>query len=197
MANYWMHNGFLNVSGEKMSKSLGNFFTVHELLDQYPGEVIRLLLMTAHYRQPLDFTHDGLQSAKATLDRWYGQMRGKTVTPATTVPASVEDALSDDLNTPLAISAIHQLDDPAAAAGRRPGARPAAAGCRGVVPLDADRHRRADRSRDRGGDRRPSGRAQGEGLQGSRPPPRRPQGQGRDPRGRAEGHDLEAGLGAF
>jgi cysteinyl-tRNA synthetase len=113
MAKYWMHNGFLNISGEKMSKSLGNFFTVHELLDQYPGEVIRLLLLSAHYRQPLDFTHEGLQQAKATLDRWYGQLRGKQVTPANAVPPSVEDALSDDLNTPLAISAIHQLDDPA------------------------------------------------------------------------------------
>ncbi|MBN9085529.1 MAG: cysteine--tRNA ligase [Reyranella sp.] len=114
MATYWMHNGFVNVSGEKMSKSLGNFFTVHELLDQFPGEVIRLLLMTSHYRQPLDFTHEGLQQAKATLDRWYGALRGTAVTPADAVPASVEDALSDDLNTPLAISALHQLDDPAA-----------------------------------------------------------------------------------
>ncbi len=113
MATYWMHNGFLNISGEKMSKSLGNFFTVHELLDQYPGEVIRLLLLSAHYRQPLDFTHEGLQQAKATLDRWYGHLRGKPVTQANAVPQSVEDALSDDLNTPLAISAIHQLDDPA------------------------------------------------------------------------------------
>src|SRR5205823_5822022 len=114
MAKYWMHNGFLNISGEKMSKSLGNFFTVHELLDQYPGEAIRLLLLTAHYRQPLDFTHDGLVQAKATLDRWYGALRGKTVEPTSAVPPSVEEALDDDLNTPLAISAIHQLGDPAA-----------------------------------------------------------------------------------
>src|SRR5881392_416761 len=71
MAKYWMHNGFLNISGEKMSKSLGNFFTVHELLDQHPPEAIRLLLLSAHYRQPLDFTHEGLVQAKATLDRWY------------------------------------------------------------------------------------------------------------------------------
>ena len=77
MAKYWMHNGFLNISGEKMSKSLGNFFTVHELLDQYPGEAIRLLLLSAQYRQPLDFTHEGLTQAKATLDRWYGALRGK------------------------------------------------------------------------------------------------------------------------
>src|SRR6185312_1071234 len=113
MAKYWMHNGFLNISGEKMSKSLGNFLSLHELLDQYPGEAIRLLLLTAHYRQPLDFTPEGLLNAKATLDRWYGQLRGKRVTAANAVPQSVEDALSDDLNTPLAISAVHQLDDPA------------------------------------------------------------------------------------
>ncbi len=113
MARYWMHNGFLNISGEKMSKSLGNFFTVHELLDQYPGEAIRLLLLSAHYRQPLDFTHEGLTQAKATLDRWYGALRGKDSRAAARVPQSVEEALSDDLNTPLAISAIHQLDDPA------------------------------------------------------------------------------------
>ena len=114
MAKYWMHNGFLNISGEKMSKSLGNFLTVHELLDQYPAEAIRLLLLTAHYRQPLDFTQEGLQQARATLDRWYGLLRGKSVQPADVVPQSVEDALSDDLNTPLAISAVHQLADPAA-----------------------------------------------------------------------------------
>jgi cysteinyl-tRNA synthetase len=113
MAKYWMHNGFLNISGEKMSKSLGNFFTVHELLDQYPAEAIRLLLLSAHYRQPLDFTHEGLTQAKATLDRWYGALRGKDAAPSNAVPPSVDDALSDDLNTPLAISAIHQLDDPA------------------------------------------------------------------------------------
>ncbi len=113
MAKYWMHNGFLNISGEKMSKSLGNFFTVHELLDQHPSEAIRLLLLTAHYRQPLDFTHEGLMQARATLDRWYGALRGKDAAPSNTVPSSVEEALSDDLNTPLAISAIHALGDPA------------------------------------------------------------------------------------
>ena len=97
-----------------MSKSLGNFLTVHELLDQYPGEVIRLLLLSAHYRQPLDFTHEGLQQSKAALDRWYGALRGKDVKAAGAVPQSVEDALNDDLNTPLAIAALHQLSDPAA-----------------------------------------------------------------------------------
>jgi cysteinyl-tRNA synthetase len=112
MAKYWMHNGFLNISGEKMSKSLGNFLTVHELLDQYPGEAIRLLLLSAHYRQPLDFTHEGLTQAKATLDRWYGALRGRDAAPVD-VPTSVEEALSDDLNTPQAIAAVHQLKEAA------------------------------------------------------------------------------------
>jgi len=87
---------------------------VHELLDQYPGEAIRLLLLSAHYRQPLEFTHEGLQASKATLDRWYGFLRGRDAAPAAAVPQAVEEALSDDLNTPLAISAVHQLGDPAA-----------------------------------------------------------------------------------
>ncbi|MDP2330731.1 MAG: cysteine--tRNA ligase [Reyranella sp.] len=113
MATYWMHNGFLNISGEKMSKSLGNFFTVHELLDQFPGEAIRLLLLSAHYRQPLDFTHEGLVQAKATLDRWYGALRGKDAKAGDSMPKAVEDALCDDLNTPMAIGAIHQVADPA------------------------------------------------------------------------------------
>ena len=194
MAKYWMHNGFLNISGEKMSKSLGNFFTVHELLDQYPAEAIRLLLLSAHYRQPLDFTHEALLQTKATLDRWYGALRGKDVPAANAVPQSVEDALSDDLNTPLAISAIHQLGDPAELRAGAQRAGPPAARRRGVVPLDAGRVVRSDRRRDRDGDRRPSGRAQGPRLQGVRPHPRRAQGQGRDPRGRPERHDLEAGL---
>jgi cysteinyl-tRNA synthetase len=129
MARYWMHNGFVNVSGEKMSKSLGNFFTVHELLDQYPGEAVRLLLLSAHYRQPLDFTHEGLTQAKATLDRWYGALRGKDVATAD-VPASVEEALSDDLNTPLAIAAVHQLKSSAELR--------AGAGALGLLQQDAE-----------------------------------------------------------
>jgi cysteinyl-tRNA synthetase len=129
MARYWMHNGFVNVSGEKMSKSLGNFFTVHELLDQYPGEAVRLLLLSAHYRQPLDFTHEGLTQAKATLDRWYGALRGKDAAPAD-VPASVEEALSDDLNTPLAIAAVHQLKSSAELR--------AGAGALGLLQQDAE-----------------------------------------------------------
>ena len=112
MANYWMHNGFLVASGEKMSKSLGNFFTIHELLPEFPGEAIRLLLLTAHYRQPLDFTKDGLRAARAQLDRLYQALRSAVdvdADPATPVPLAVDAALDDDLNTPLALAHLHEL----------------------------------------------------------------------------------------
>ena len=110
-AKYWMHNGFLTVNGEKMSKSLGNFFTVHELLDEAPGEALRLSLLASHYRQPCDFTKEGLAACKATLDKWYSALRSvKTIKPADNgVPQTIEAALLDDLNTPLAIAHIHEL----------------------------------------------------------------------------------------
>src|SRR5674476_1409999 len=71
MANYWMHNGFLQVEGEKMSKSLGNFFTIHDLLADWPGEVLRLNMLRTHYRQPIDWTVKGLEESWKTLDDWY------------------------------------------------------------------------------------------------------------------------------
>ncbi|MDP9127287.1 MAG: cysteine--tRNA ligase [Pseudomonadota bacterium] len=112
LARYWMHNGFLNINSNKMSKSLGNFFTVRELLGKVPGEAIRLALLSAHYRQPLDFSMESVQLAKATLDRWYGALRGVEVDlqslPAKPSPA-LEEALMDDLNTPEAIMHIHDL----------------------------------------------------------------------------------------
>lgn len=121
LARYWMHNGMLRVEGEKMSKSLGNFFTVRDLLDRAPGEAIRLLLLSAHYRQPLDWTEKGLQEAIGALDRFYLALRRVADIEATPqAPATVRAALSDDLNTPLALSALHGLvtdlnktDDPA------------------------------------------------------------------------------------
>src|SRR6201996_6456645 len=70
MANYWMHNGFLQVEGEKMSKSLGNFFTIREVLQQYPGDVLRLLMIATHYRQPIDWTREGLEKARKELLDW-------------------------------------------------------------------------------------------------------------------------------
>ena len=115
-AKYWMHNGYLLAEGEKMSKSLGNFYTLHDLLDEFPGEAIRLALLKTHYRQPMDFTKEGLAEAKRELDGFYGALRE--------IPTSGEfeeirdsgigekdpmilEALKDDLNTPLALSHLH------------------------------------------------------------------------------------------
>jgi len=114
-ATYWMHNGYLMSEGEKMSKSLGNFYTVHELLDEFPGEAIRLLLLQTHYRQPLDFTKAGIAEARRTLDRWY-RAADEAPEGSDEVPGAVTEALADDLNTPLAIAALHKLagEDPAA-----------------------------------------------------------------------------------
>ena len=109
LARYWVHNGFVTVEGEKMSKSLGNFFTVHDLLDEFPGEAIRLTLLSAHYRQPLDFTREGLKHSKATLDRWYQALRGDPAPTQAELPFDVLAALEDDLNSPLAISHLHEL----------------------------------------------------------------------------------------
>ena len=111
LANIWMHNGFLTINSDKMSKSLGNFFTVRQLLAIAPGEALRLALLSGHYRQPLDFSTEALEKAKATLDKWYGALRAvAAVMPIPVQPSeSFESALCDDLNTPLAISVIHEL----------------------------------------------------------------------------------------
>lgn len=111
MARYWLHNGFVQVNGQKMSKSLGNFFTVHELLEEgFRGEAIRLALLSAHYRQPIDITRDGIIDAKSQLDRFYRALAmhaGLAVEPAPT--DHVLAAIADDLNTPLALSELHEL----------------------------------------------------------------------------------------
>ena len=107
---YWIHNGYLTVNGEKMSKSLGNFFTVRDLLAKAPGEAIRFYMLGTHYRQPLDWTLDGLAEAKRGLDRLYGALRGACDIKAaeSDAPAGVRAALEDDLNTPLAIAQLHE-----------------------------------------------------------------------------------------
>jgi len=112
MAQVWMHNGFLQVEGEKMAKSLGNFVTVHELLEgwqgyAWPGEALRFNMLRTHYRQPLDWTLVSLDEAHKTLWEWYGDLEGKE--PATGLPGPVLDALLDDLNTPKAIAEMHKL----------------------------------------------------------------------------------------
>jgi cysteinyl-tRNA synthetase len=106
----WLHNGFLSVNGEKMSKSLGNFFTVRDLLAKASGEAIRLCLLSAHYRAPLDWTDEALNQARQALDRLYGALRPLGPGPvAAEIPAGVLAALEDDLNTPKAIAELHEL----------------------------------------------------------------------------------------
>jgi cysteinyl-tRNA synthetase len=110
-AKYWMHNGYLMAEGEKMSKSLGNFYTVHELLDEFPGEAIRLALLKTHYRQPLDFTKDGILVARRELDRFYTALRiaGDIEQGNTEPPPEVLIELEDDLNTPAALAHMHDI----------------------------------------------------------------------------------------
>ncbi|WP_298961011.1 cysteine--tRNA ligase [uncultured Methylobacterium sp.] len=112
MANVWLHNGFLQVEGEKMSKSLGNFVTIREVLNDWPGEVVRLNMLKTQYRQPIDWTLRGLDEASRMLDRWYEAVGDAA--PAASVPDSVLEPLLDDLNTPAALGALHRIDDPAA-----------------------------------------------------------------------------------
>ena len=111
--NYWMHNGYLNIDGEKMSKSLGNFFTVRELLALWPGEVLRYGLLSAHYRKPLDWTKDLLSSAKNSLDRLYGALRDAEREVDDSLQHfkldELEQHLMDDLSTPLALSVLHSI----------------------------------------------------------------------------------------
>ncbi len=99
-----MHNGFLQVEGEKMSKSTGNFVTIRELLADWPGEVLRLNMLKTHYRSPMDWTVKGLEESAKTLDDWYWVAADdKGGHPS----SAVMDALCDDLNTPQAIAALH------------------------------------------------------------------------------------------
>jgi cysteinyl-tRNA synthetase len=127
MANFWMHNGFLQVEGEKMSKSLGNFVTVHELLKDWPGEVVRFTMLQTHYRQPMNWTLAGMREAQKTLEHWYG-LTGDS-TPGY-LCADTVDALLDDLNTPKAFAALHELRGEAAK-----GAKPAAASLKASAQL--------------------------------------------------------------
>lgn len=108
-AKYWMHNGMLMVNGKKMSKSLGNFLTVHDLLQQMPGEVIRYVLLSTHYRQSLDWTDKAVESASKALDRLYQALRGIDCADSQDIDPSVLEALEDDLNTPLALSHLHEI----------------------------------------------------------------------------------------
>ena len=114
-ARYWLHNGMLRVNGEKMSKSLGNFRTVRDVLGEAPGEAIRLLLLKTHYRAALDFTETRLAEARRELDRFYRALERAGNAGSGDPPDAIRAALCDDLNTPLAVSALHALADAALA----------------------------------------------------------------------------------
>ena len=138
LARIWMHNGFLQVEGEKMSKSLGNFITIHELLKDWPGDVLRLNMLKTHYRQPIDWTLTNLKNSELTLRKWsvqlgmgrgsesaagyglgdgsgfgdfMGDAEGGGYGGGDASFATVVDALSDDLNTPFAITVVHAIDN--------------------------------------------------------------------------------------
>lgn len=110
-AHYWVHTGMLMINGVKMSKSLGNFYTVDEILEKHPAEALRLLFLTTHYHQPFNFTFEGLQQAKGVLDKFYNALlKNKDVPMIEIEPDSrVVEALADDLNTPLALSYLHEI----------------------------------------------------------------------------------------
>ena len=135
---HWVHNGVLTVEGEKMSKSLGNFVTIRDALAETPGEVIRLALLSTHYRHPLDWTADGLAQARANLDRLYTALRNADVEDGAAddnVDPEVEAALCDDLNTPKALAVLHRLAGDLNRAGGEPAKARACAALRGSGAL--------------------------------------------------------------
>jgi cysteinyl-tRNA synthetase len=136
MANFWVHNGFLQVEGDKMSKSLGNFVTIHELLNGWqgygwPGEALRFNMLRTHYRQPIDWTPEGLDESHKTLWNWYDGLSSAEPLPG--VPEDVIAALADDLNTPQMISALHNL--------HRSGKRRELRTALGLLGFSADRNK--------------------------------------------------------
>lgn len=120
-ARYWLHNGFVNVEHRKMSKSLGNVLTIRSLLQQHPGEVLRYVLLAAHYRQPLDWSDKSLEQAKKTLDRLYGTLRDApaAVSQEVAPDPGVLDPLCDDLNTCAALARLNEMAREVARAGAK------------------------------------------------------------------------------
>ena len=145
-AAYWLHNGFLDMAGEKMSKSLGNVISPHELLQKVPGEVLRWALLSAHYRQPLDWTESLIEQSRKALDRLYGVLQRADHIRAEGADDAVLDALLDDLNTPQAISHLFRHADDldrsvregADNAGEKKGALLTLAGVLGLLTAEPD-----------------------------------------------------------
>jgi cysteinyl-tRNA synthetase len=129
MARYWVHNGFLQVEGEKMSKSLGNFITIRELLDKLPGDVVRHQMLMTHYRQRLDWTESNTQLARRELEDWSHLLHRHYALPNDTVPDAVIEQLGDDLNTPNALTVLRE-QYAAAKKGRGQEMQVFAAGCK-------------------------------------------------------------------
>ncbi len=108
MANYWMHNGFLQVEGEKMSKSTGNFVTINEVLKDWSGEVIRLNMLKTHYRQPIDWTVKGLEESEKEIRKWHKRLAESETTNRSIEPSFL-NSLSDDLNLPAALFQLRKI----------------------------------------------------------------------------------------
>jgi cysteinyl-tRNA synthetase len=110
--NVWMHNGFVRINEEKMSKSLGNFFTVREVLKQYKPEIIRFFILSSHYRSPLNYSDEQLNDAGAALTRLYTALRGVEITEVlvdSEYQTRFEQAMDDDFNTPVALAVLFDL----------------------------------------------------------------------------------------
>src|SRR5918912_1330531 len=112
--NYWMHNGFVRIDDEKMSKSLGNFFTVREVLEKYDAEVVRFFIVRAHYRSPLNYSDQHLDDADHALTRLYTALKGWDVAPqpidwANSYASRFREAMNDDFNTPEAVAVLFEL----------------------------------------------------------------------------------------
>ena len=209
-ARYWLHNGFVTVDGAKMAKSEGNFRTIRDVLAEAGGvrfgEAARFAMLMGHYRDPLDWTSERLAQARQGLDRFYLALRGAAKPAAgTPMPAKVQAALDDDLNTPLAIAALYELmaelnkaSDPAEKA-RLQSELIAGGVVMGLLQQDPEAWLQGDSDAvdDRSHrDRRAQCSAQGEGLRRSRPHPHRPRPQRHPLRRRAGRDDLAPrGLG--
>jgi cysteinyl-tRNA synthetase len=109
MANFWMHNGFLQVEGRKMAKSEGNFITIRDLLADWPGEVLRLNMLRTHYRQPIDWTITGVMESQRVLDHWYDIVADMPMPIGIDADEEMIETLCDDLNTPSALTRLHAL----------------------------------------------------------------------------------------
>lgn len=152
MANYWLHNGFLQVEGQKMSKSLGNFVTINDLLEsdtfggrKWPGEVLRLVMLMTHYREPIDFSLRKLEEASAVLERWADAIEGAPASGQDSVELAADDPLLDDLNVPALVPRLHDLARDARAGNVA--AKSLMRGYLGLIGLDAiDRFSSAARS---------------------------------------------------